>query len=153
MEGRNLVRPGNSKISLLILSWLRVSDYVLRQRLFGHETWGRIMARGSLQRGDEPRNLCVLFRVDRKKRKPLSVLQQATQSYIHTLKGFSLGSQPSGWARKGSCSPADTLRPGKVGVWGPGSLGGAAVLGGWGGEGSRETDRGLSSQEGSGSGF
>lgn len=43
------VRPGNSKISLLILSRLRVSDSVLRERLFGHETWGRIMARGSPQ--------------------------------------------------------------------------------------------------------
>ena len=51
------------------------------------------MARGSPQRGDGPRNLCILFRVDREKRKPLSVLQQATQSYIHTLKGLSLGSQ------------------------------------------------------------
>lgn len=54
--------------------------------------------------------------------------------------GFSLGSQPSGWARKGSCSPADILSPGKAGVWDLGSLGGAAVLGGWGGKGSGETD-------------
>lgn len=53
-------RPGNSKINLLILSRLRVSDSVLRERLLGAGLWPETAH--SLR----TENLSVLFRVDRK---------------------------------------------------------------------------------------
>lgn len=72
------VRPGNSKISLLILSWLRISDSVLRERVFGHETWGRIMARGSPQPQNRKSGLGISL--------SLSSFLPATRSCIHTQR-------------------------------------------------------------------